>query len=110
MTLDSITSRERKQQVFKWPHELSPPNRSTSDEYRCQRLAELISLPAHAGIGLRKKILDVVLPWAAEGNRGTIQKKQGASAKKPRIQAISRMGAIGLVHGYGRKGLRIQCP
>jgi hypothetical protein len=86
------TSRERKQQVFKWPRELSPPIRSTNDEYRCQRLAELIGLPAHAGIGLRKKILDVVLPWAAAGIRETIQKKkEGASPKKTRFQALSRI-------------------
>jgi hypothetical protein len=33
----------------------------------------LIGLPAHAGIGLRKKILDVLLPAAAAGIRETIE-------------------------------------
>jgi hypothetical protein len=82
------TSRERKQHVFKWPRELSPPIRSTNDEYRCQRLAELIGLPAHAGIGLRKKILDVVLPWAAAGIRETIQKKGRGISQKDKISSL----------------------
>ena len=77
-----------KQQVFKWPRELSPPNRSTNDEYRCQRLAEQIGLPAHAGIGLRKKILDVVLPWATTGIRETIQKKGRGISQNDKISSL----------------------
>ena len=45
----------------------------SNDEYIRKKLAELIGLPAHAGNKLRKKIWDVVLPWAAAGIKETIQ-------------------------------------
>jgi hypothetical protein len=56
---------------------------------------KLIGLPAHAGIGLRKKTLDVVLHWAAPGSRETIQKGGKASPKKTGFQPLSHIRCPG---------------